>query len=193
MLESASVPSWALNRLFYKCTHNNVSGISHSHEKNGVHIRMSGNSCGAFLGGNESFSAYPLMTLPVRRAVIRLSFASIADTLREEFANKGIRLYENIARSLYCHFTNSGPDYSWGTNRLDFSERLCQPISREEVAWALDKVKKDVAPGKVGVTVFIMSADVLFDVWCAFFEVCCGYGMVPSVWRESLVVPVPKK
>ena len=23
----------------------------------------------------------------------------------------------------------------WGTNRLDFSEKLCQPISREEVAW----------------------------------------------------------
>ena len=36
------------------------------------------------------------MTLPVRRAVIRPRFASIADTLREKFANKGIRLYENI-------------------------------------------------------------------------------------------------
>ena len=36
------------------------------------------------------------MTLPVRRDVIRPSFASIADTLREEFANKGLRLYENI-------------------------------------------------------------------------------------------------
>ena len=34
----------------------------------------------------------------------------------------------------------------WDTNGLDFSERLCQPISREEVAWALDKVNK--APGK---------------------------------------------
>ena len=36
------------------------------------------------------------MTLPVRRAIIRPSFASIADTLQEEFANKGLRLYENI-------------------------------------------------------------------------------------------------
>ena len=35
---------------------------------------------------------------------------------------------------------------NWDTNRLDFSERLCQPISREEVAWAFDKVNK--APGK---------------------------------------------
>ena len=58
---------------------------------------------------------------------------------------------------------------SWGTNGLDFSESLCQPISREKVAWALDKVKKDAAPGKDRVTVDMMSADVLFDVWC----MCC--------------------
>ena len=80
-----------------------------------------------------------------------------------------------------------------GTNRLDFSERLCQPISRQEVAWALDKIKKDAAPGKDGVTVDMISADVLFDDWCALFEVCWEYGMVPSVWRKSLVAPVPKE
>ena len=97
MLESASVSSWALNRLFTN-VHTTTcpeSRIRHpyTHEKHGVHFRKSGNSCGALLGGNESSSAYPLMTLPVRRAVIRPSFA---DTLREEFANKGLRLYENI-------------------------------------------------------------------------------------------------
>ena len=77
-----------------------------------------------------------------------------------------------------------------GTNRLDFSERLCQPITREEAAWALDKMKKDAPPGKDGVTVDMMSADVLFDAWCALFEVCWEYGMVLSVWGESLLVPV---
>ena len=35
------------------------------------------------------------MTLPVRCAVIRPSFTSIAD-MRMEFANKGLRLYKNI-------------------------------------------------------------------------------------------------
>ena len=30
---------------------------------------------------------------------------------------------------------------------------------------------KDAAPGKDGVTVDMMSADVLFDVWCALFKV----------------------
>ena len=79
------------------------------------------------------------------------------------------------------------------SNGLGFSERLCQPISREEVAWALERVKKDAAPGKDGETVDMMSAEVLFEVWFVLFEVCWKFGMVPSVWRESLVVPVPKK
>ena len=57
----------------------------------------------------------------------------------------------------------------------------------------LDKVKKDAAPEKDGVTVDMTSADVLFDVWCALFEVCWEYGMVPSVCRESLVAPILKK
>ena len=100
VLESASVPSSALNHLFTN-VHTTTcpeSRIRHpyTHEKHGAHFRTSGNSCGALLGRNESSSAYPLMTLPVRRAAIRPRFTSIADTLREEFANKGLRLYENI-------------------------------------------------------------------------------------------------
>ena len=82
---------------------------------------------------------------------------------------------------------------SGDTNGLDFCERLCQAISREEVAWSLAKVKKDAAAGKDEVTVNMMSAEVLFDVWFALFEVCWEYGVVSSVWRESLVVPIPKK
>ena len=113
VLESASVPSRVLNRLFTN-VHTTTcpeSRIRHpyTHEKHGVHFRKSGNSCGALLGGNESFSAYPLMTLPVRRAVIRPSFASIAYTLREEFANKGLRLYENI----YIDFIYNTKIYSY--------------------------------------------------------------------------------
>ena len=50
-----------------------------------------------------------------------------------------------------------------------------------------------MAPGKDGVTVDMMSAEVLFDVWCACLR-CANqeYRMVRSVWRESPVVPVPK-
>ena len=42
------------------------------------------------------------MTLLMWRAVIRPSFAPIADTLREEFANKRLQLYESI----YVDFHN---------------------------------------------------------------------------------------
>ena len=52
----------------------------------------------------------------------------------------------------------SGAINSGDTNGLDFCERLCQAISREEVAWALAKVKKDAAAGKDEVTVNMMSA-----------------------------------
>ena len=58
------------------------------HEKHGVYFRRSGNLCGALLGLNKLSSAYPLMTLPVRRPVIRPNFMSISDMLQEEFANK---------------------------------------------------------------------------------------------------------
>ena len=74
----------------------NLACIIHKCTKHSVYFRKSGNLCGALLVRNKSFSAYPLMTLPVWRPVIRPSFASIADMLREEFANKGWRLYEII-------------------------------------------------------------------------------------------------
>ena len=41
------------------------------------------------------------MTLPVRRPEIRPSFASVADTLREEFTNKGLALRKNIYRYIW--------------------------------------------------------------------------------------------
>ena len=38
-----------------------------------------------------------------------------------------------------------------------------------------------------------MLAEPLFEVWMTLFQVCWKSGLVPSVWKESLVVPVPKK
>ena len=129
VLESTSVPSWALNRLFTNVNTTTCpeSHIRHpyTHEKHGVHFRMSGNSCGALLGGNKSFSAYPLMTLPVRRAAIRPSFTSIANTLREEFANKGIRLYENIYIDIYNMHISVKMAAPWGSLILLSFHSLC--------------------------------------------------------------------
>ena len=44
-----------------------------------------------------------------------------------------------------------------------------------------------------GIGVEMMLAEPLFEVWMTLFQVCWESGLVPSVWEESLVVPVPKK
>ena len=91
-----------LNHVFTHCTHNNVSGISHTPfvtaHKNMASIFVRVGICAALFSllHNKSPSAYHLMTLPMWRIAIRPSFTSIADMLREEFANKGWRLYEII-------------------------------------------------------------------------------------------------
>ena len=78
-------------------------------------------------------------------------------------------------------------------NGLECSQHLCELISREEVLWALNEVKKNAAPGSDGVEMDMLLTERLFDVWVALFDMCWEHGIVPSLWRESIVVPVPKK
>ena len=73
------------------------------------------------------------------------------------------------------------------------SQHLYEPISREEVSWALNVVKKDAAPGLDGVVMEMMLTERLLEVWVALFRVCWERERVPTMWRESVVVPVPKK
>ena len=54
-------------------------------------------------------------------------------------------------------------------------------------------MRKDAAPGQDGIAVEMMKADYLLGVWLVLFQVCWEYSLVPSAWKESLVVPVPKK
>ena len=39
----------------------------------------------------------------------------------------------------------------------------------------------------------MMAADILRDLWLVLFGACWKNGMIPSEWRRSVVVPVPKK
>ena len=95
----------------------------------------------------------------------------------------------------FCGDGSNGTKESDSNNQdiVDFSNCLGSPFSPEEVHWALDKMKKDAAPGQAGVVAEMMMADCLFDVYLALFLVCWEYGIVPSVRKESLVVPVTKK
>ena len=59
-----------------------------------------------------------------------------------------------------------------GDESLDLSDCLCSPISMEEVQWALQKVKKDAAPGQDDIGAEMMMTDCLLDVWVTLFQVC---------------------
>ena len=76
---------------------------------------------------------------------------------------------------------------------LDLSDRLCAPISVEEIMWALHKVKKEEALGQDDIGAEMMMADGLLEVWLTLFQVCWEHSIVPSISKESVVVPVPKK
>ena len=39
----------------------------------------------------------------------------------------------------------------------------------------------------------MMVMERLFEIWVALFEVCWAYGRVPSLWRVSVIILVPKK
>ena len=73
------------------------------------------------------------------------------------------------------------------------NEQLDNEITAEEVAAAMGKIKRKAAPGKDGLTAEMVDRDILRNLWGALFNACWRTGVVPKAWKESVVVPVPKK
>ena len=73
------------------------------------------------------------------------------------------------------------------------NEQLDNEITDEEVAAAMGKIKRKAAPGKDGLTAEMVDRDILRNLWGALFNACWRTGVVPKAWKESMVVPVPKK
>ena len=70
---------------------------------------------------------------------------------------------------------------------------LDEDIRREEVVLALGELKRRVAAGRDGLTAEMVSCDILVDFWWCLFNWCWKFGMIPTEWRKSVVVPIPKK
>ena len=97
-------------------------------------------------------------------------------------------------RGEYLRDAHSAPESSFqGDGGLDLSDRLRAPISVEEITWALHKVKKEAVPGQDDIEAEMMMADCLLEVWLTLFQVCWEHSIVPSIRKESVVVPVSKK
>ena len=88
---------------------------------------------------------------------------------------------------------NTPPQGSHRGVQSEYEDRLCHPLTMEEVQWALHRVRKNAAPRQDEVGAEIMMADCMADLWLNLFQVCWEFRIVPSVWKESIVVPVPKK
>ena len=69
-----------------------------------------------------------------------------------------------------CHLSN-----------LDYSNQLNGLITPEEVEWALHQVNSEASPGADGVSIRMMSANVLRNLWVALFNECWVSGMVPNM------------
>ena len=74
----------------------------------------------------------------------------------------------------------------------DQDSLLNEIITREEVKQALDSLKQRAAPGRDGLTTEMVSSEGLMVFWWELFNWCWS-GMIPSEWRRSIIVPVPKK
>ena len=58
---------------------------------------------------------------------------------------------------------------------------------------ALGELKRRVATGRNGLTAEMVSYDILVDFcWC-LFNWCWKFEIIPTKWRKSVVVPIPKK
>ena len=78
-------------------------------------------------------------------------------------------------------------------NMQSNSSLLDEDITRREVVWALGRLKGKAAPGKDGLTAEMINNIILVDFWHELFKLCWKEGMVPSIWKQSVVIPVPKK
>ena len=78
-------------------------------------------------------------------------------------------------------------------NTQSNSSLLDEDITRREVVWALGRLKGKAAPGKDGLTAEMINNIILVDFWHELFKLCWKEGMVPSISKQSVVIPVPKK
>ena len=80
----------------------------------------------------------------------------------------------------------------WGGGRLDSEGHgeLSGVTAREEVVWVLQKLKGRRKIHGLNVELY---REELVDLWWELFNWCWKCGMVPSVRKCSIVVPVPIK
>ena len=68
-----------------------------------------------------------------------------------------------------------------------------EDLQREEVVSALGGLKRKVAAGRDGLTAEMVCCGSLVEFWWCLYNWCWKFGMIPTEWQKSVVVPIPKK
>ena len=63
----------------------------------------------------------------------------------------------------------------------------------EEIVWAFNNLKRKAATGKDGLSAEMTNRNTLWKLWHGLLNTCWKKGMVPTIWGESILVPVQKK
>ena len=104
--------------------------------------------------------------------------------------------------SVHCncqiHTLNAGQPSKGGREMSEKNKQsntllLDEDITRQELVWALRRWKGKAAPGKDGPTAAMINNVILVEFWYELFKLCWKERMVLSIWKQSVVIPVPKK
>ena len=78
-------------------------------------------------------------------------------------------------------------------NKQSNTSLLDEDITRQEVVWALGRLKSNAAPGKDGLTAEMVDKDILVEFWYELFKLCWKKGTMASIWKQTVVISVPNK
>ena len=59
--------------------------------------------------------------------------------------------------------------------------------------WAFGRLKSNAVPGNDVLTAEMVDKDILVGFWYELFKLCWKEGMMPSIWKQTVVIQVPNK
>lgn len=114
----------------------------------------------------------------IRKAVSTLDDLQMANDLNDF----------NLRFEKSGHNSSSAMEYSWGT----INDKLL--IDPMQINFHFKHIcpKKSAGPDRISSYVIKNCADELTPVWHPIFQQSLDSGIVPSLWKKSLIIPVPK-
>ena len=113
-------------------------------------------------------------------------FSSLYSHGRDAAGNFDEEFYRNIE----LHKQNLENNFS--DPQFDHNQLLNRDFTFAEVKYAVMKGKNRKATGIDNIPYDVLKHDNIIDVLLHLFQMCFNSGKIPSVWRKSVILPIPK-